>query len=64
MLLPSSGRRWRQHGPPKRRYPATTLYGVTIQKTSNCIIIVVCFEGRLPLPNLALRVFEPSSSSP
>jgi len=25
--------RWRQHGPPKRRYPAATLHGVTIQKT-------------------------------
>jgi hypothetical protein len=26
--------RWRQHGPPKRWYPTTTLQGVTTQKTS------------------------------
>jgi len=25
---------WRQHGPPKRRYPTTNLHGVTTQKTS------------------------------
>jgi hypothetical protein len=28
----SQSRRWRQHGPPKRRYPTTTLHGVTTQK--------------------------------
>jgi hypothetical protein len=28
MLLPSSSWRWRQHGPPKRWFPATTLHGV------------------------------------
>jgi len=26
--------RWGQHGPPKRRYPTTTLHGVRIQKTT------------------------------
>jgi hypothetical protein len=26
--------RWRQHGTPKRRYPTTTLHGVTTQKNS------------------------------
>jgi hypothetical protein len=28
----SQPRRWRQHGPLKRRYPTTTLHGVTTQK--------------------------------
>jgi hypothetical protein len=28
----SQPRRWRQHGPPKRWYPTTTLHGVTTQK--------------------------------
>jgi len=31
--------RWRQHGPPKR-YPTTTLHGVTNQKTSIWIFII------------------------
>jgi hypothetical protein len=39
--------RWRQHGPPKRRYPTTTLLGVTTQKTSTWIFIAV------KTPNLA-----------
>jgi len=25
--------RWRQHGPPKRWYPATSIHGVTTQRT-------------------------------
>jgi len=29
--------RWRQHGPPKRRYPTAVLHGVTIQKTKTQI---------------------------
>jgi len=28
---------WRHHGPPKRRYPTTTLHSVTTQKTSTWI---------------------------
>jgi hypothetical protein len=32
--LDTSSRRWRQHGPPKRWYPATSLHGVTTQKIS------------------------------
>jgi hypothetical protein len=30
--MASKPRRWRQHGPLKRRYPTTTLYSVTTQK--------------------------------
>jgi hypothetical protein len=26
-------RKWKQHGPPKRRYSTTTLHGATTQKT-------------------------------
>jgi len=26
--------RWRKHGPPKRWYPTTSLYGVTTEKTT------------------------------
>jgi len=37
----SQPRRWRQHGPPKRWYPTTTLHGVTIQKTWTCTNIVI-----------------------
>jgi hypothetical protein len=29
--------RWQQHGPPKHRYPTTSLYGVTTQKTTTWI---------------------------
>jgi hypothetical protein len=32
--------RWKQHGPPKRRYPTATLHGVTIQKNSTWILII------------------------
>jgi len=34
---PSSGWRWRQHGPPKCWHPATTLHGVIIQRVSTWI---------------------------
>jgi hypothetical protein len=37
----SHPRRWRQHGPLKRRYPTTTLHGVTTQKTSTRIFTAV-----------------------
>jgi hypothetical protein len=37
----SSPWRWRQHGPPKRWYPTTTLHGVTIQNTSTWNITAV-----------------------
>jgi len=37
----SQPRRWRQHEPPKRRYPTTKLHGVTTQKTSTWILITV-----------------------
>jgi len=33
--------RWRQHGPPKRWYPDTTVHGITTQKTSTWIFIAV-----------------------
>jgi len=36
----SQPRRWRQHGPLKRRYPTTTLHSVTTQKTSTWIFTV------------------------
>jgi hypothetical protein len=35
IILFASSWRWRQHGPPKRWYPNTTLHDVTTQKTSN-----------------------------
>jgi hypothetical protein len=38
--LKSSPWRWRQHGPPKRWYPTTTLHGVTTQKISTWIFIL------------------------
>jgi hypothetical protein len=37
----SSPRRWRQHVPPKRWYPTTTLHGVTTQMTSTGNITAV-----------------------
>jgi hypothetical protein len=39
--------RWRQYGPPKRRYPTATLHGVTNQKTSTWNITVL--EASNPL---------------
>jgi len=36
MPPPSSGWRWKQHGPPKRWYPATILHGAA-KKTTNFI---------------------------
>jgi hypothetical protein len=33
--------RWRQYGPLKRCYPATTLHGVTIQKTLTSVFTAV-----------------------
>jgi len=33
--MASQRRRWRQHGPPKRRYFTTTLYGFTTQKSTS-----------------------------
>jgi len=37
----SQPRRWRQHGPPKRWYTTTTLYGVTNHKAMTWIFIDV-----------------------
>jgi len=37
--LESSRWRWRQHGPPKRWHPATTLRGVTMQETLTWMIL-------------------------
>jgi hypothetical protein len=33
--------RWRQHGPPKRRYPTTPLHSVAIQKAVTWIFIAL-----------------------
>jgi hypothetical protein len=33
--------RWRQHGPPKRWYPTTMLYGAATQETVNCLRVLV-----------------------
>jgi hypothetical protein len=42
-VLPPSSWHWsrKQQRPPKRRYPTTTLHGVTIQKTSTWILTAV-----------------------
>jgi len=34
-------RKWRQQGPPKRRYPATSLHSVTTQKTATWIFTFI-----------------------
>jgi len=39
--------RWRQHGPPKRWYPTTSLHGVTSQKTATRIFTAVKTSSRV-----------------
>jgi hypothetical protein len=49
------GHRSREQGPPKRRYPTTSLYSVTIQKTTTLISL---FRRKLNNPSSSVEVID------
>jgi len=49
LYLITSPWRWRQYGPPKRWYPATSLHGIVTQKTTTWIFTTVKISSRMSL---------------